>query len=96
MVNQLQLPDIELLHVGGGLFWEAHLPTLSDLTPLLDQRSQTISSFGIPESVWADWVQTEAPQIDRIVPLGQALEFDTIWDGHDLLRDFTKLVAIRC
>lgn len=95
-MDQLQLPDIELLHVGGGLFWEAHLPTLSDLTPLLDQRSQTISSFGITESVWADWVQTEAPQIDRIVPLGQALEFDTIWDGHDLLRDFTKLVAIRC
>lgn len=95
-MDRIKLPDTALLHIGGGLFWEAHLPALTDLTPLLDARSQTISSFGIAEPIWADWVQRSAAQIDRIVPLGQALQFDTIWDGQDLLRDFTRLVAIRC
>ena len=95
-LDRLQLPHSSLLHIGGGLFWEAHLPTLNELTPLLNKRSQTISSFGIPGPVWLDWVQSEAAQIDRIVPLGKALQFDTVWDGQDLLRDFTRLVAIRC
>ncbi len=95
-MNQLQLPASALLHIGGGLFWEARLPALSDLAPLLNSRSQTISSFGIAREVWANWVQDEAAEIDRIVPLGQALQFDTVWDGQDLLRAFTRLVAIRC
>jgi hypothetical protein len=62
---------------------------------LLDRRSQTISSFGMGTQTWTDWVQQEAALIDRIVPLGQALQFDTVWDGQDLLRDFTRLVAVR-
>ncbi len=94
-MDQLRLPDSALLHIGGGLFWEAHLPDLHALTPLLDSRSQTISSFGMGTQTWTDWVQQEAALIDRIVPLGQALQFDTVWDGQDLLRDFTRLVAVR-
>ncbi len=95
-MDHLKLPDTDLLHIGSGLFWEARLPALDDLSPLLNSRSQTISSFGLSGKVWADWVQREAAQIDRIVPLGQALQFDTVWDGQDLLRDFTRLVGIRC
>ena len=94
-MDPLRLPESALLHIGGGLFWEAHLPDLHALTPLLDRRSQTISSFGMGTQTWTDWVQQEAALIDRIVPLGQALQFDTVWDGQDLLRDFTRLVAVR-
>ena len=95
-LDRLQLPDTSLLHIGGGLFWEAHLPSLTELKPLLNKRSQTVSSFGMSGSLWSDWVQSEAAQIDRIVPMGQALLFDTVWDGQDLLRDLTRLIAIRC
>jgi len=94
-MDRLRLPESALLHIGGGLFWEAHLPHLNALSPLLDRRSQTISSFGMGTQAWCDWVQQEAALIDRIVPLGQALQFDTVWDGQDLLRDFTRLVALR-
>lgn len=92
----LSLPESALLHIGGGLFWEAHLPALDALAPLLDRRSQTIGSFGIPAADWADWTLRHSALVDRIVPLGQALQFDTIWDGSDLVREFTRLVAIRC
>jgi hypothetical protein len=95
-MSVLGLPETDLLHIGGGLFWEAHLPNLAALAPLLDRRSQTIGSFGIPAADWVGWTVRHAALIDRIVPLGQALQFDTIWDGCDLLREFTRLVAIRC
>ncbi len=92
---RLDLPAHDLLHIGGGLFWQAHLPDLDALAPLLDSRSQTLSSHGIAARIWADWTTRHAACIDRIVPIGQALQFDTIWDGMDLLREFTRLVAIR-
>jgi hypothetical protein len=92
---QLVLPTHDLLQVGSGFFWEANLPDLDALGPLLDSRSQTLSSHGISAEVWADWATRHAARIDRIVPVGQALQFDTIWDGMDLLREFTRLVAIR-
>jgi hypothetical protein len=95
-LTDLKRPQTDLLQIGGGLFWQAHLPDLKALTTLLDRRSQTISSFGMSAQAWSEWVRLEAAWIDRIVPLGQALQFDTIWDGQDLLRDFTRLVAIRC
>ena len=32
--------------------------------------------------------------IDRVVPIGQALNFDTLWDGYDLIRMLTRTVVI--
>ena len=32
--------------------------------------------------------------IDRIVPFGQALNFDTIWDGFDLKRVFMREITL--
>jgi len=32
--------------------------------------------------------------VDRVVPIGQALSFSNIWDGHDLLREFCREIEI--
>jgi hypothetical protein len=85
----------KLMNIGGGLFWEAQIQELDELAPILDRRSQTIGSFGISSEEWKKWTSRSIACIDRIVPLGQALQFDSIWDGMDLLREFTRLVAIR-
>jgi hypothetical protein len=28
------------------------------------------------------------------MPIGRALEFSAVWDGYDLLREFTRLVTV--
>lgn len=94
-LQSLTVPSEELIHIGGGLFWEGILPDLNLLVPLLDRRSQTISSFGIDSAMWTEWIKFHNPLIDRIVPIGQALQFDTVWDGVDLFREFTRIVAVR-
>jgi len=33
--------------------------------------------------------------IDRVVPFGQALSFASVWDGYDLLTEFTRLTTLR-
>ena len=32
--------------------------------------------------------------IDRFVPIGQALAFGSVWDGLDLLHEFSKRVVV--
>ncbi len=32
--------------------------------------------------------------IDRIVPIGNALDIDFNWDGYDLIRSLSRLVVI--
>jgi hypothetical protein len=33
--------------------------------------------------------------VDRIVPFGSALTFSAIWDGYDLLAEFSRLVTVQ-
>ncbi len=37
--------------------------------------------------------QSPTMRIDRVCPAGQALAFDWIWDGHDMLRQFSRILG---
>lgn len=84
------------VHCGGGLFLETRITQLDALRPLLDRRVQTVATYGVPRQAWLDWVQQAGPRgIDRIVPLGQALDFAPVWDGLDLWQAFTRQLTLR-
>lgn len=84
------------LHCGGGLFHEGRLATLDALLPLLDRRIQTVSQHGFGRAELQDFVRRAGPRgIDRIVPIGQALDFAPVWDGTNLWRAFLREVDIR-
>ncbi|QIE24957.1 acyl-CoA reductase [Caballeronia sp. SBC2] len=81
--------------LGTGTFPHLRLDSLDELLPLLRRQDQTLTYFGFT----ADEMMSFARQlggrgIDRIVPMGRALEFSTVWDGYDLLREFTRLVTV--
>ena len=92
-MKDLQAPPDDLC-VGDGMFWQSHISDLDELAALLDHKSQTIISHGISQSDWMDFSLKTSPRIDRIVPFGRALQFGEIWDGFDLLAEFSRLTAI--
>lgn len=98
-VTRVWLPELQLrdeLHCGSGLFHEARIETLEALAPLLSRKIQTVSHFGVPVAQWTDFLRTTVPAgIDRIVPVGHALDFEPIWDGHDLLQSFLREVSVQ-
>ncbi|TWO67901.1 gamma-glutamyl phosphate reductase [Caenimonas sedimenti] len=90
-------PDRELrdLHCGNGLFLEQSLASLATLAPQLDDRDQTLAVFGFgPAELQAFAAALPPRALDRIVPVGKALEFDAVWDGVDLLAAFSRRVRI--
>jgi hypothetical protein len=82
-------------HPGGGLFLEVHMPSLLDLAPFLNRRHQTLTAFGFADKELNGFVrQLNGKAVDRIVPIGHALQFHRFWDGYDLLQEFCRCVYV--
>lgn len=80
-------------HCGGGLLYEYMTDDLDDLHGFIERQDQTLTTFGFDASRLREWART-AGGIDRIVPIGEALTFNRIWDGYDLLHEFMRRVEV--
>ena len=79
---------------GFGLFWEREIGALEELLPLLDDRTQTVVCAGPdPASTAAFLAAHGARGVTRVVPAGQALEMDTVWDGRDLIAELSRSIG---
>ena len=90
------LAGFDRQHPGGGLFFEVRLEHLSDLAAVLNRKDQTLTWFGFPaEELFALVRRLNGRGMDRLVPIGQALQFQRFWDGLDLLQEFCRQVYVQ-
>lgn len=101
IANELAVIDIAepgLLvrdHPGGGLLFQVAVGSLDALAPALTSRDQTLSHYGFPREALVSFVQRlGASAFDRLVPIGSALQFGRVWDGFDLIAQFTRNVTV--
>lgn len=77
-----------------GFFFEYDCGDVLELKNLCDDtRCQTIGYIGGKEML-IPLLQSGVKGIDRIVPLGQTMDFGFIWDGYDLYERLTRTVSI--
>lgn len=94
-VDQLE-PGIDGWRGVCGYFTEYHAGGLDDLPAVIDSRYQTVSYLGVdPEDLRQMVVSHRATGVDRIVPLGQTLDFALEWDGYDLVATLSRVVTAR-
>lgn len=94
----LRLRDLENFdrsHPGGGLFFEARVDALSELVSFVHRKDQTLTAHGFDSADLAEFARSlRGRGIDRIVRFGDALAFDHLWDGYDLMTELTRIVAV--
>lgn len=94
-----QLTDPSLIPrrwLGVGTFPVAQVESLHDLVNVVRPRDQTVTHFGFTAAELMEFAASIAGRgVDRLVPIGEALSFSAMWDGYDLLREFTKLTTIK-
>lgn len=79
---------------GFGLFWEREIGTLDQLPALLDDRAQTVVCVGVDPAETAAFLAARGARgVTRVVPAGQALEMDTVWDGRDLIAELSRVIG---
>lgn len=89
------LPEqpVDRLRGGFGFFFEAEVESLRVLLPLLGEKVQTLCVEGFDkEALIRELVENHVLGVDRIVPLGQAMEMDTVWDGKDLIASLSRMI----
>ena len=82
-------------HPAGGVFYEYVIESLDELDEILSPRDQTMTVWGIARRDLESWIAgRHGVGVDRIVPVGRALDFDSVWDGQDLFDVFTDEVTL--
>ncbi|MCB1925619.1 MAG: acyl-CoA reductase [Gammaproteobacteria bacterium] len=92
-----ELPnDVETLRGRYGYFYEYHTTNLQQLARVVTPRYQTLTYFGVDRERLRDLVIGGGlAGIDRITPVGKALDIDVTWDGHDIVRSLSRIIDVR-
>ncbi len=77
-----------------GYFLEYNCDDILELKKLCDDtHCQTIGFMGERETI-IPLLKSGIKGVDRIVPIGNTMDFDLIWDGYDLSERLTRTIAI--
>jgi len=79
-----------------GYFYEIYISDMDELSSLVDSKCQTLTYYGVdPEKLLETMRLRNVKGITRIVPIGSALDFSLVWDGHDTIRALSRLCQIK-
>ena len=79
--------------LGGGLFFEYVTEDVSDIIPVLNKKCQTVSVLGIDkEKVLKIALANGVRGVDRIVPLGETMALEFVWDGYKMIEEMSRFI----
>ena len=86
--------NIENIRGSNGIFFQKNIKQLSDIKKFITKKCQTITYYGIDKGEFRDVLtKNNLLGVDRIVPIGKALEIDLIWDGYDVIRSLSRVIT---
>ena len=86
--------ELAAYKAGSGFFIEYAAQELAELRPLCGRSCQTLSYYGVERETLLQAVLAMRPAgVDRIVPMGRTMDFALIWDGVDLIRTMSRVIA---
>lgn len=82
-------------HPGTGLLFEAVAPSLASIDRWVVRKDQTLTHFGLSRQELLGLAERLGGRgIDRIVPVGQAMQLGRFWDGYDLGAELVRAVHV--
>lgn len=85
----------DLFRGTAGCFFQCRLENLDMLSDWLTEKTQSLMYFGIDPQAFRELARTrDLSGLDRIVPVGKALDISPFWDGYDLIATLSRIVDI--
>lgn len=79
-----------------GYFYEYNTSDVNSIAHIVNTKHQTVTYFGLDKQQLIDFVvKNRLSGIDRIVPVGRALDIDLIWDGYDIVKKLSRILDVR-
>lgn len=94
-VRLSRIPDGIERHRGSyGFFFEVVDNDFNQLKLIVNERFQTATYFGVNPKKIIDMIKDSGlTGLDRIVPIGNALDIGVIWDGYDLIAGLSRIIS---
>ena len=90
------IPNLFLDKTKWGFFFECDIKNLDSLSHVTNKGLQTLTYFGYEKKFLKNYFsKRNFNGIDRIVPFGQALNINLIWDGYDLTKILSREIEIK-
>jgi len=92
-----QLPtDMDAFRGQFGLVYEFDTDHLDRVAHIVSTKYQTLTYFGLGREACLDFVVGNGLSgVDRIVPIGMALDIGVIWDGYDIVRSLSRIIEFK-
>ena len=88
--------DIDTLRGKFGYFYEYNIDDINSITHIINTKYQTFTYFGVDKSELLNFVvKNRLSGIDRIVPVGKALDMGVVWDGYDIVRSLSRIIEVK-
>lgn len=79
----------------GGYFIEYKTNAFKDIFQIVSPKFQTLAYYGYSKKELTDYMNADRPMgIDRIVPIGNTMDFSLVWDGYDLINSLSRTIDI--
>lgn len=87
--------DLDQFRCHSGYFSEYHANSLNELSKIINRKYQTLSYYGFSKNDLFDFINNAKPVgIDRLVPIGQTMDFSLNWDGINLIESLSRVIEI--
>jgi len=96
VVDMKQIPD-DMCSLRGkfGLFFQHDIEDMEQIASKITDKVQTLTYYGINKEELIDFViQNHLQGIDRIVPIGEALNMGVHWDGYDIIGMLSRQISV--
>lgn len=96
VVSLSEIPEnLENLRGIFGCFYEVDVPELAQLLSKVSTKVQTCLYYGIePQEIMKYITQNHISGIDRIVPVGKAMDINVYWDGYDIIDMLSREIVL--
>ena len=88
--------QIENIRGMNGTFFQKNINEIEKLKKYITKKCQTLSYFGFKkEKLKPFLLNNNLFGIDRIVPIGQALEIDIVWDAYEVINSLSRVITLK-
>lgn len=94
VVDMDEMPmDITDIRGKFGLFFEKNIKSIEEILPYTTEKIQTCVTYGIDnDQLVKTLVSNSVHGIDRVVSFGKALNIGIIWDGYEIINEFSRII----
>ena len=89
------IKNIENIRGINGIFFQKNISSINSLSQFVTKKCQTITYYGLNKNEFVQFIlKNDLLGVDRIVPIGKALDISAIWDGYNVIESLSRIISL--